>query len=309
MAQAQKALAEDRDDAQAKSLVEAALKGQRAESHFKAAETALRQGQLDRAMNEANAGHVLADWDPRGPSLVAQIQRQQQAAQQAQIAEQQRKQAAALQNEVNGLLTQADNALAGQKYDAAIALYDEVIKRDSTNQRAAQGRGGAIAARAVAQAASNAGSRAAPGKSFVSARTQAQSVETRTGSAGPDGFDNTDKNVVAKKGSQAAELPGKILFDIDPETVKPGDSYTVKVYLLNEGNAPIQITQMMVNPKINGRGVSAPVSAQVKEVAPQQKAMLMNSRDIWRQDTTSWSMEVTVSTVRGETYRNQVTWK
>jgi serine/threonine protein kinase/tetratricopeptide (TPR) repeat protein len=309
MAQAQQALTEDRGDVQAKSLVEAALKGQQAENHFKAAETALRQGQLDRAMTEANAGHVLADWDPRGPSLVAQIQRQQQAAQQAQIAEQQRKQASALQNEVNGLLTQADNSLAGQKYDAAIALYDEVIKRDGSNQRALQGRGGAIAARAVAQAASSAGSRAAPGKSFVSARTQAQSVETRTGSAGPDGFDNTDKNVVAKKGSQAAELPGKILFDIDPETVKAGDSYTVKVYLVNEGNAPIQITQMMVNPRINGRGVSAPVSAQVKEVAPQQKAMLMNSRDIWKEDTTSWSMEVTVSTARGETYKNQVTWK
>jgi len=35
----------------------------------------------------------------------------------------------------------------------------------------------------------------------------------------------------------------------------------------------------------------------------------MSSRDIWREDTTSWSMEVTVSTARGESYRNQVTWK
>jgi tetratricopeptide (TPR) repeat protein len=308
MAQAQKALAEDRDDAQAKSLVEAALKGQRAESHFNAAETALRQGQLDRAMTEANAGHVLADWDPRGPGLVAQIQRQQQAAQQAQIAEQQKRQAATLQNEVNGLLNQADNALAGQKYDAAIGLYDEVLKRDPANQRAAQGRGGAIAARAVAQAASNAGSRVAPGKSFVSARTQAQSIETRKSSSVPEGFEDTP-GVTAKKGSQAAELPGKILFDIDPEAVKPGENYTVKVYLLNEGNAPIQITQMMVNPRINGRGVSAPVQAQVKDVAPQQKALLMSSRDIWKEDTTSWSMEVTVSTARGESYKNQVTWK
>jgi tetratricopeptide (TPR) repeat protein len=309
IALAQKALAEDRADAQAKSLVEAALKGQQAENHFNAAEAALRQGQFDRAMTEANAGHSLADWDPRGPSLVAQIQRQQQAAQQAQIAEQQRKQASALQNEVNGLLTQADNALAGQKYDAAIALYDEVIKRDGSNQRALQGRGGAIAARAVALAASNAGSRAAPGKSFVSARTQAQSVETRTGSAGPEGFDNTDKNVVAKKGSQAAELPGKILFDVDPEAVKPGENYTVKVYLMNEGNAPIQVREMLVTPRINGKGVTAPVPPQVKDVAPKQKALLMSSRDVWKEDTTSWSMEVTVSTVRGESYRNQVSWK
>jgi len=309
IAQAQKALADDPADAQAKSLVENALKGQHAESRFAAAESALRQGQFDRAMTEAEAGRALAGWDPRGPSLVAQIQRQHQAGQQAQIAEQQRKQASALQNEINGLLTQADNSLAGQKYDTAIGLYDEVLKRDPGNQRAAQGRGGAIAARAVSLAASNAGSRAAPGKSFVPAKTQAQSVETRSGSAGPDGFDNTDKNVVAKKGSQAAELPGKILFDIDPEAVKAGDSYTVKVYLLNEGNAPIQITQMMVNPRINGRGVSAPVQAQTKDVAPGAKALLLSSRDLWKEDTTSWSMEVTVSTARGESYKNQVTWK
>jgi len=308
MAQAQKALAEDPANPQAKSLVENSLKGQQAEGRFNAAEAALRQGQLDRAMSEAEAGRAQAAWDPRGPSLVAQIQRQQQAAQQAQAAEQQWRQAAALQSELSGMLTQADNALAGQKYDAAIGLYDEVLKRDPSNQRAAQGRGGAIAARAVAQAASNAGPRAAPGKSFVSARTQAQSVETRKGGSVPEGFE-ADTNVTVKKGSQAAELPGKILFEIDPAAVKAGENYTVKVYLLNEGNAPIQITQMMVNARINGRGVSAPVSAQVKEVAPQQKAMLMSSRDIWKEDTTSWSMEVTVSTARGESYKNQVTWK
>ena len=308
IAEAQKALADDPADAQAKSLVENALKGQHAETRFAAAESALRQGQFDRAMTEAEAGRALAAWDPRGPNLVSQIQRQQQSAQQAQIAEQQKRQAATLQNEVNGLLNQADNALAGQKYDAAIGLYDEVLKRDAANQRAAQGRGGAIAARAVAQAASNAGSRVAPGKSFVSARTQAQSIETRKSGSVPEGFEDTP-GVTAKKGSQAAELPGKILFDIDPEAVKPGENYTVKVYLLNEGNAPIQITQMMVNPRINGRGVSAPVQAQVKDVAPQQKALLMSSRDIWKEDTTSWSMEVTVSTARGESYKNQVTWK
>ena len=308
MAQAQKALAEDPADAQAKSLVENALKGQHAESRFAAAESALRQGQLDRAMTEAEAGRGLAAWDPRGPSLVAQIQRQQQAAQQAQITEQQRKQAASLQSEVNGLLTQADNALVGQKYDAAIALYDEVIKRDGSNQRALQGRTGAITARAVAQAASSGGVKVTPGKTFVPSRTQAQSVETRKGGAGPDGFE-TDTTVVAKKGSQAADLPGKILFEIEPEAVKPGENYTVKVYLLNEGHAPIQITQMLMNPRINGHGVSAPVTAQTKDVAPGAKALLMSSRDLWREDTSSWSMEVTVTTARGETYKNQVTWK
>ena len=124
----------------------------------------------------------------------------------------------------------------------------------------------------------------------------------------PPGFEDTP-NVTVKRGSQAAELPGKILFDIDPEAVKAGENYTVKVYLVNEGNAPIQVTEMLVNTRINGRGVTAPVPPQVKDVAPQQKAMLMSSRDIWKEDTTAWAMEVTVRTTRGETYKNQVAWK
>jgi serine/threonine protein kinase/tetratricopeptide (TPR) repeat protein len=308
MAQAQKALAEDPSDAQAKRLVESALKGQQAESHFAAAENALRQGHLDRATAEADAGRALAAWDPRGPSLASQIQRQQQAAQQAQIAEHQKKQVAALANEVNALLTEADNALAGQKYDAAIGLYDEVLKRDPQSGRAAQGRTGAIAARALSQAASGGGSARPTGRTFASGKTTAQSVESRSGGAAPEGFEVTP-GVTAKKGSQAAELPGKVLFEVDPERVKGGEGYTVKVYLMNEGNAPIQISQMMVTTRINGRSVTAPVPAQVKDVAPRQKALLMSSRDIWKDDITAWSMEVTVSTSRGETYKNQVSWK
>jgi serine/threonine-protein kinase len=308
IAQAQKALGQDPSDTQAKSLVEKALKGQQAESHFAAAETALRQGQYDRAASEAEAGRVAALWDPRGPNLLAEIQRQQQAAARAQLADQQKKAAAALATEVSGLLTQADNALSGQKYDAAIGLYEEVLKRDPQNARAAQGRTGAITARAVAQAAGSAGAHAGVGKGFVAARTQAQSPETRASGAVPPGFEETS-NVTVKKGSQAAELPGKILFDVDPETVKAGETYTVKVYLVNEGNAPIQVREMLVTPRINGKGVTAPVQPQTKDVAPQQRALLISTRDLWKEDTTSWSMEVTVLTARGETYKNQVTWK
>jgi hypothetical protein len=310
IAQAQKALAADATDAQAKTLVENALKGQQAESRFAAAETALRQGQLDRAMSEADAGRALAGWDSRGPSLVSRIQ---QARQQAEHAAQQQAERAAQQQrvaQVNGLLGQADAALSAASYDDAIRNYDEVLKLDGQNQRAILGKSAAVQARALATAGGGGGGgrSAAPGRAFVAAKTTAQSVETRTGGNVPEGFEETP-GVNAKKGSQAAELPGKILFDIDPERVKPGENYTVKVYLLNEGSAPIQVRDMLVTPRINGRGVTAPVPAQTKDVAPQQRGLLMSTRDIWKEDTTAWSMEVTVRTVRGETYKNQVTWK
>jgi len=37
--------------------------------------------------------------------------------------------------------------------------------------------------------------------------------------------------------------------------------------------------------------------------------MLREVSDLWKEDTTSWRMEVTVRTVRGESYKNDVTWK
>ena len=75
---------------------------------------------------------------------------------------------------------------------------------------------------------------------------------------------------MVKKGSTAADLPGKINFDIDPDTPKPGERYTVKVFLVNEGNAPIQLKDMFVTTTINGKKVGAPVPPQTRDVAPQQ---------------------------------------
>jgi len=136
----------------------------------------------------------------------------------------------------------------------------------------------------------------------------ASSLETRPTSNVPDGFESTP-GVDVKKGSTAADLPGKISFDIDPDVPKPGERYTVKVFMVNEGNAPIQLKEMVVVFTINGKKVSAPVPPQVRDVAPAQKALVMSSTEAWKEDTTGWAMEVTIKTTRGESYRNQVNWK
>jgi hypothetical protein len=83
----------------------------------------------------------------------------------------------------------------------------------------------------------------------------------------------------------------------------------VKVYLVNEGLAPIQIRDMLVATKINGKGVSGPVPPLTRDVAPGQRALLMDTTQQWKEETSSWSMEVAVRTGRGERYTNQVEWK
>jgi serine/threonine protein kinase len=316
LAEAQSALKQDPASADARRLLENALNGQKASVRLKTAETALRQGDHARALDEAEAARALAPWDADATDFIsrtrsAQQRSQQEAQQRAEREEQQRserevqQQRQALAGAVNKLLSQADSALAGQDYDGAISLYDEALKADPSNQRAVQGRTGAITARAIAQA--QAGSSRSRGRRFVAAKTTATSAETRADGL-PAGFESSP-GVTVRQATQAADLPGRILFDVSPEAVKAGDRYTVKIYFLNEGQAPIQIREMIVGTRINNRGAQGPVPPLTKDVAPQQRALLRELPDLWKEDTSSWSMEVVVRTTRGETYRNQVNWK
>jgi tetratricopeptide (TPR) repeat protein len=307
MTEAQKVLREDANNADAKRLVQNALNGQKAENHFTNAENALRQGDFDRANKEVDAGRELAAWDPRANTLTNRIQAAQREAQQHAQAQAQQQKAQQLATQINTYVGQGDSALQQKNYDGAIALYEEALKLDSSNQRALNGKSAAIQAKATAQ---NVGpGPVSGGKRFVNGKTTASSLETKAAGTTPEGFEDTP-GVAVKKGSQAAELPGKIVFDVNPDVVKSGDRYTVKIYLLNEGNAPIGIRDVLITTKINGKGASGALPSLVRDVAPQQKALILElPNDIWKEDTATWSIEAVVRTTRGERYANTVTWK
>jgi serine/threonine protein kinase len=307
IAQAQLALREDLGNATAQKVLANATKGQEAAGHFRNAEAALGRSDFAAAQTEADAGRAAAPWDGRGTSLVQRIQdAEQRARQQAQQTQQLQAQQK-LTAQINDLLGKADGALTDQKYDAAASLFDSVLSLDPQNQRAILGKSSAVQARALTQAAQAGGPRPAIGKTFVPGKTQAQSPDAAP-AGGIPGFEES-AGVTAKKGTQAAELPGKIHFEVEPASVKPGDHYTIRVSLMNEGNASIQVKEMIVSTTKNGRPARGPVPPLVKEVAPQQKAMLREFPDTWQEETTSWTMEVVVKTVRGETYKNQITWR
>jgi hypothetical protein len=66
---------------------------------------------------------------------------------------------------------------------------------------------------------------------------------------------------------------------------------------------------MFVTRVVNGRRAQGPVPLQASEVAPAQTATLLNLPDVWKEDTTAWSMEILVRTTRGESYKNKIEWK
>jgi eukaryotic-like serine/threonine-protein kinase len=303
--QAQNALREDPGNADAQRLLENAMTGQKAKALFDGAEDALKKGDFTKAQADAEAGRKVASWDAQGPDLLNRIQQAQRVAQERAAGDERRR----VEAELQGLLGQAEQALGAQKYDQAVALYDQALAKDPVNQRAALGKTSALAARAVATAAAGAAAQpAAPaGKKFAVGRTEAKGAEPAGGSV-PPGFEETP-GVAAKSATQAADLPGKLSFEIEPALAKAGERYTVKIYLLNEGTAPIQIQSMQITNTVNGRSSKAPVPPQAKEIAPAQRALLLSTSDVWKEDTTSWSMEVLVRTARSETYRNKVEWK
>ncbi len=310
LASAQAALGEDSGNSDAKRMAQNALDGQKAEARLRAAGAALRQGDFTTAASEAAAARALAPWDTQATDMVgrirdAQAQADRDRVAKAQADQQQKQQQLAAQ--VNAYINQATNALGNKQYDVAIKLYDEALKLDSGNSTATQGKMGAITARALSEAASTGPARPA-GRSFVAGRTQTSSPEGRAGAV-PDGFEDS-AGVTVKKGTQAAELPGKLSFEVSPQAVKPGERYAVNIVLMNEGNAPIEIRSMTITTTINGRKFQAPVAPTTTNVAPKQKATLFTvAGEIWKEDTSTWQMEAAVTTLRGETYRNNVSWK
>jgi tRNA A-37 threonylcarbamoyl transferase component Bud32 len=306
LSQAQRALQEDSDNPQAKRLLENALAGQKAEERFRAAEGHLRQNDFERALSEAEAGRVAAPWDSHGTDLLGRIQRAQQQAQaEKERLDRERKQGQ-MTAQMRAFQNEGDKALGERRWEAAIKAYEECLKLDDKNPSCSFGRTSALAGKGLEGSGQGGGNTQSAGTGFKQGATVATSLETKPGGGIP-GFD-ADPKVKAEQGSTAAALPGKINFDVEPERVKPGERYTVKVYMVNTGTAPISLVGMLVSTKFNGKGVSQPVPPLAKEVAPQNKALILSTSELWKEEASSWSMEVSVSTARKERYTNILTW-
>jgi hypothetical protein len=156
--------------------------------------------------------------------------------------------------------------------------------------------------------AASAGARgpAQPEHAFVSGKTETKAAET---SSGPAGFSDSP-SVVVKKGTQAAEMPGRIMFEASPDSPKAGDRLRIVVSLANDGSQPIPVQRMTVTTTIDGRKMQGSVPPSATSVAPGSKAVVYQMPDyVWKDGTSLWSLEVLVFTPKGDSYRNTLTWK
>jgi tetratricopeptide (TPR) repeat protein len=257
------------------------------------------------AAAEAAAAEALriAPWDTRAVALQRKIADARAKAQRDAEASA----TAARSAQVNAALNDAETAFQAKQFEAAIAAYDRALALDPNNVAARTGKQGAISAKMVADAAAS-GPRpgAGPVKSFVPGRTEAKAAA----GGGLVGFEDT-AGVTVKSGTQAAALPGAIIFDATPQVPRPGEGFRIAVFLANQGSQPIPLTSMSVATNTDGKLQKGQVPPTTATVAPGQRGVVYQTPPgmVWLEGTQSWSMEILLTTQRGETYRNTLTWK
>ena len=192
--------------------------------------------------------------------------------------------------QVASLLGRAETAAASWDYAGAAATFDEVLKLEPSNARATQGRAQAQAALASLR------------KGFVSGRTTVTGGKAAKG--GLSGFDSEDVSV-----AKALDYSGRIDFEASPRVVKPGDSYNVQVYLTNDGKKGFKIGNVTVTTSVNGSRSGGPATVRDRDVEPGGRVLLTEVPGTWQTSTTSWSLEVVVTSSRNDAFRSQLTWR
>jgi len=187
------------------------------------------------------------------------------------------------------LLTEAEEAAASGDFGQAAQLYGQALQREPANAKA---KAGLEAARAAI---------ASLARTFVLGKTQVEGAAARSDMKA---FDSRDVSV-----RKPPEVPGRLEIEAAPDRVKPGDAVHLKVWLQNEGGKPIKIQALSVAATVDTVRSSAPVAPLVKEVAPRQRALVLEISETWKPVAGLWRLEVQITSDKDETYTNVLSWK
>jgi hypothetical protein len=199
---------------------------------------------------------------------------------------------------VDGLLAEAESAFAAQQFDAALAFYEEALKLDPRDGRARLGR--ELCMKAMAAAAPAAAPR------FVSGATAY--TPARAAATGPAGFESSGA-VSVRRVDQPAAAAGKIVFEVEPDKVTAGEPFVLKVFMVNDAAAPLELAGGVVTTVVDGRTAGGPVALAATSLRPRSRALVFSVTDRWRAELQSWSFSIALRTASGDAYSNSLSWK
>jgi hypothetical protein len=191
------------------------------------------------------------------------------------------------------LVSEGESALAQDRLPEATALFTEALALDPSDARARLGK-----ARAATITLGLT-------RTFVPDLASADGAEGKVKAI--EGFDLEELDV-----RQAARIPARTELEAQPGKVKPGDIYTVKVYLRNQSRKKkrtIKITGLNVRKVLNGTTTPFPATLLKKEVAPKERVLIATLSAPWDDDVASFTLDVRVMSELGDIYQNQLFWK
>jgi hypothetical protein len=138
-----------------------------------------------------------------------------------------------------------------------------------------------------------------PARAFVAGSTQVQAAK-KPGKA-PAGFDTED--VLADR-----DFLCKLAFEYWPAAVRPGDSYSVRVLMVNDAPKPIRMKSVAVTVTSNGTRESRPAQA-VREAPARQRTLLAEIGGSWAENVQNWSLEAVVTSSKDDSCRSRLSVK
>jgi hypothetical protein len=182
--------------------------------------------------------------------------------------------------------------MGARQYDAAVSHLDGALRLEPAHARATSLRADAVRRRDLAR------------RRFVPGRTAVQTQKAqRAGDLA--GFDTEDADL-----RKSPDFLGRVEFEMGPASgLEPGDAWTLRVYVVNEGKKPIRVQGVTVGTSVNGSGSGGAVAPRAREIAPQQRSLVAETTGSWREGTTAWATEVTVTAGKGESLKNTLTWR
>jgi hypothetical protein len=102
------------------------------------------------------------------------------------------------------------------------------------------------------------------------------------------------------------EFQGKMEFEVSPETVRAGDSYTISIFLRNDGDKSVKIQSLTADAFVNGVRSKATARLRNRNVKSGRRVLVGEVAGVWEASSERWVLAVTATSDKGETYRSRL---
>ncbi len=206
----------------------------------------------------------------------------------------------AARSRVTQLVRDGRAFLQAQDYASAIEAFRVALQHDASNDEASRGLDQAIASeRALRE-------EVRPVRRIVESRTvfipgSAQSPELL-------GFEREPG--LAIKETADPSFPAQLIIELDPVDAKPGEPYSLRVKIYNEGYRVLELSSLEIVSRFEGmttgKGLAIPVRDPL--VPPQSTVLVHEIAGIWKEVQNQAELEATVWLANGDRLTKRLSW-